>query len=448
MGFRSKRRRDNERGHHAKEKHGEDKSYSGSGRNYFTSPAASLFISGASDEWVQTAKPALDLEIKKECLEEYFRVPAGVVVVVGVPIVEKTFDEPEIVEVVWVQAKIDAAMVIEIARHAAMTAAIVARFPGNANAADRQRSLYDESLKVIDNEAKIALKRSDFEKEFNQLKDAREKRKKEHNENLAKCLKTMTSKIGLSILMRVDELIQANRWRQAYYDLDKILAGSNGGHEHKEAIFRILNQFTWDGKRFDDFINELNRLFEQVLASGWPVNDELRVYHLKQAIYRSSHKIFNDLLKNYEYQVVQTYGDLISRLQQKWAVYQIEKVAKQGREELHVSEVTPDKKSPRRERLPEAHEKVLVLSAGNPNREHVCKECGRKGHLEKDCWTNATCKNCGKKGHVMSHCPEEKAGATAGAKGRDVRFNVAEEEPAKKVKLGDVFKKKYPPKKG
>jgi hypothetical protein len=66
MGFRSKRRRDNERGHHAKEKHGEDKSYSGSGRNYFTSPAASLFISGASDEWVQTAKPALDLEIKKE----------------------------------------------------------------------------------------------------------------------------------------------------------------------------------------------------------------------------------------------------------------------------------------------------------------------------------------------------------------------------------------------
>ena len=48
----------------------------------------------------------------------------------------------------------------------------------------------------------------------------------------------------------------------------------------------------------------------------------------------------------------------------------------------------------------------------------------------------------------MSHCPEEKAGATAGAKGRDVRFNVAEEEPAKKVKLGDVFKKKYPPKKG
>ena len=116
---------------------------------------------------------------------------------------------------------------------------------------------------MIDNESKIGLKRSDLEKEYNQLKDAREKRKKEHNENLAKCLKTMRSKIGLSILMRVDELIQAlaNRWRQAYCDLlDMILAGSNGGHEHKEANFRILNQFTWDGKRFDDFINELNRL--------------------------------------------------------------------------------------------------------------------------------------------------------------------------------------------
>ena len=65
---------------------------------------------------------------------------------------------------------------------------------------------------------------SDFEKEFHQIKDAREKRKKEHNENLAKCLKTMSSKIGSSIQMRVDDLIQANRRRQAYHDLNKIMA--------------------------------------------------------------------------------------------------------------------------------------------------------------------------------------------------------------------------------
>ena len=61
-----------------------------------------------------------------------------------------------------------------------MVAAIAARFPGAPNANDRAAGLYEESLKIIDNVAKFGLKRSDFEKEFHQMKDAREKRKKEH----------------------------------------------------------------------------------------------------------------------------------------------------------------------------------------------------------------------------------------------------------------------------
>jgi hypothetical protein len=35
--------------------------------------------------------------------------------------------------------------------------------------------------------------------------------------------------------MRVNDLLLDNRWRQVYYDLNKDLAGTSGGMEHKEA---------------------------------------------------------------------------------------------------------------------------------------------------------------------------------------------------------------------
>jgi len=269
--------------------------FDGAGPNSITGPVASIYTSGSTSEWVLKVKPDLDTEIRKENLMEYFSVPAGIVVAAGIPIVEKTFDEPEMVEATWIQGKMDAALAIETARSASWEAAMMARFPINAvgagsvaanaaNVIQRTNQRYDESLKVIDNRAKIELKRSDFEREFHALKEAREKRKIQHEVNVAKCLKTVTARIGASILMRVDGLMRSNSWRQVYYDLNVMLTGTTGGHEHKEAILKILQNSVWNGKQFDDFITELNRVFQQVEAAGSPVNDELRQYHLRQAI--------------------------------------------------------------------------------------------------------------------------------------------------------------------
>ena len=179
----------------------------GSGSNVFTSPGAAVFTSGSSSEWVLTVKPELDIEVRKENLEIVFKDPANPPVVAGVALVEHTFNEPELDEDTWVQEKLDAATAIETGRHNQCVVAIQAQYPVGKN---RNKALYEETLKQLENESKM---RSDFQREFQTLNDNRMKRKDKYDENLAKCLKTITAKIGPALLMRVNDLILVNRWR-------------------------------------------------------------------------------------------------------------------------------------------------------------------------------------------------------------------------------------------
>ena len=97
--------------------------------------------------------------------------------------------------------------------------------------AGRNKAQYEETVRQMANQSNIALKRSDFEREFQTLKENRLKRKDKYDEIQAKCLKTITAKIGPALLMRVNELILVNRWTrsQVYHDLNKDLAGTSGG---------------------------------------------------------------------------------------------------------------------------------------------------------------------------------------------------------------------------
>jgi hypothetical protein len=224
-----------------------------------------------------------------------------------------------------------------------------------------------------------------------------------------------------------------------YHDLNNDLAGTSGGMEHKEAIYNILQNYGWTGKDFDVFVSELGRLFEQVESAGWPVNDELKQYHLKASIKKSPNKVFVELLTNYEYNQNRSYGDLLSRLQQKWAIVMIERAAKNSRDELHSVSVTPDKSDkPKKKDKKKGSPKALILSENNPNKDYTCGKCGRKGHVEKDCWNDKlVCYNCGKVGHVSNNCPQARAKMNAAQEEAEEK-----EEAAPKVNLGAIFQKK------
>ncbi|GAV79370.1 zf-CCHC domain-containing protein [Cephalotus follicularis] len=45
----------------------------------------------------------------------------------------------------------------------------------------------------------------------------------------------------------------------------------------------------------------------------------------------------------------------------------------------------------------------------------ACYHCGRKGHLQKDCWRmNRLCLRCGEAGHSVRDCPKSQATAPTG----------------------------------
>jgi hypothetical protein len=69
-----------------------------------------------------------------------------------------------------------------VVRHNQYVAAIRAHYPVGNN---RNKALYEEMLKQLENESKIALKRSGFQREFQTLNDNRTKRSDRYDENLA-----------------------------------------------------------------------------------------------------------------------------------------------------------------------------------------------------------------------------------------------------------------------
>ncbi|GAV75157.1 zf-CCHC domain-containing protein/zf-CCHC_4 domain-containing protein, partial [Cephalotus follicularis] len=56
----------------------------------------------------------------------------------------------------------------------------------------------------------------------------------------------------------------------------------------------------------------------------------------------------------------------------------------------------------------------LASSRSNP-RIGACYHCGRKGHLQKDCWRmNGLCLRCGASGHSVRDCRKSQATAPTG----------------------------------
>ncbi|GAV83385.1 zf-CCHC domain-containing protein/RVP_2 domain-containing protein [Cephalotus follicularis] len=54
-------------------------------------------------------------------------------------------------------------------------------------------------------------------------------------------------------------------------------------------------------------------------------------------------------------------------------------------------------------------------SQGSNTGTGTCYHCGRKGHLQKDCWRmNGLCLRCGAAGHLMKDCPKGQATAAIG----------------------------------
>jgi hypothetical protein len=195
----------------------------------------------------------------------------------------------------------------------------------------------------------------------------------------------------------------------------------------------------------------MTTLFDQVTKSGYNIDDEMKYEYLKKSILKSSNRIFNQILEYADYAENHSYQTLIAKLQVKWSASQmirykdrINNISSSANHlhltEEEVSEVTATEEKVEKKKKGKEH--LLVLSQKNPNKDHTCSLCGKKGHLEAKCFSHMTCELCGQKGHPKFTCPTRPKGGGSGSSG-----GANTQISGTKVKFAETFNSKFPKKK-
>jgi len=243
-------------------------------------------------------------------------------------------------------------------------------------------------------------------------------------------------------------LLHERRFRQAWYQLNEFFSAANGGRESRSAMFDILANVTWNGRDFNGHVEYMTTLYDEVTEAGFPIDEEMKYEYLKKSILRSPNKMFNSILEFADYADNHNYTTLLAKLQIRASADELNnhKDKKIGTNlvnnftNMNVSEnpsntvnnksvtvTNPDKNS--------NSAKLFVLSRNNPNKDHICSLCGKKGHLEDKCFSIMTCEHCGMVGHPKFLCPTVKVPKRRSA------------NTIQKVKFADTFDDKFPKKK-
>jgi hypothetical protein len=374
--------------------------------------------------------------------------PAG-----GGPIVlpELTLVQPEPTHLVNVDQKMVAYDAAILQRYNDTDAAI------NASAL----SATNKDLKAIDNEIKRAEEESrrplileKYEEEFIVAHNTWITKKEKDDVKASTVIATFQTTISPSSLSVVIDLIQARRFRQAWFNLNEHFCATVGGRESRSAMLEILTTAVWNGHDFNSHVNYMTTLFDEVTEGGFDINDEMKYEYLKKSILRSKNSMFNSILEYADYADNHDYASLLAKLQVKASAaalnthrdyvneigvsrdMQLMSLESKPRDN---SESTNHKSKYSGTRDPKS-ERAYVLSGNNPNRDHKCSLCGKFGHLEAKCFTTITCDKCHKKGHPAFLCPSRVQMAKASPRGNVVRGT-------NKVKIADTFNDKYPKKK-
>jgi hypothetical protein len=421
-----------------------------------------LFNTGSSLDWA-IAKNKIQTAFQAAGVWEYVYFPPPAVPLVappgGGPIVlpELTLAQPEPTHANMVDNKIARYDASVIARYNSV-ATIVAI--SGLDEDEELRKNIDNELKRVEDKSKRPQVLEKYEEEFIVGHTAWLVRKEKDELNVSKVISTFQSSISPSSLSVVIDLIQGRRFRQAWSDLNEHFSANVGGRESRSAMLDILVNATWNGTDFNGHVNYMSTLYDEVTEGGFDINDEMKYEYLKKSILRGPNRIFNSILEYADYADDHDYASLLAKLQVKFSATELnehrdrsnENGLNKGMRAMQIGSTSPEstsstmpptqnnsiaKKRTHPMRSPrftgnQTKEKLLVLSASNPHKDHQCNLCGKKGHLESKCFSVMTCEECNKVGHPAFLCPNKIA-----ARSNNIKTN-------NKVKLADAFGDKYP----
>jgi hypothetical protein len=376
-----------------------------------------LFNSGSSLDWARSQPKIVEAFKSADCYE-YVECPAALIpapaVAGGPPVVypEVEFTEAEPLKTVCVDDKLAAYDARILARNTTTINDINAAV--GLSAAERAKQLLEAQIAYGIAQDKRFTIEEDFMKEFISRDSIWRARKKEHNQKICNVIKVFSENIGPSAMGHVSESFRANRFRETWALLNEHLSAVKGGTESRSAAMDMLSRAVWDGKDFSIHIDYMTTLFNQCVSSGYTLDEQLRIDYLANSFKRSSNVMFHKLIDNFNFLTEKRYSDLLSRLQVKASASAMTKNVSDGRHE-YVAATTAgaatvssakgaSKRSAKKQRKDKKSEQAHTTNTKVPD-ERRCHNCGKKGHLEVNCWFKNKCRECGNVGHDARHCP-------------------------------------------
>ena len=332
--------------------------------------------------------------------------------------------------------------------HANMVALINA---AGLNAAETARQLLANNQDLAKKQFDRAKRRDDNEKIHLSQTSLYQSNKKDFQRKESNCIKVFTTYIGQSALSIVKTHFEQNKFRRAWYELDKHYSADSGGRQTRTAIYNILNSLKFEGRNLTTHLKNFEDLVEQSVSLGHNIDDDIRFQLLFNSIKNGNNRDYDKTLEYCEWNN-ESYADFISRLQTKSSQLLLE-----GSVTSSVPQVTPEKvNNVNLNKLLSTKEGKKFIAAAledskssnsnsnsnnNSNKNSVtvkCELCSRLGHSKKSCWGNNKCPTCGvmdkshnpffcARNHKANNVGDEEQAAPAGKKNTGRKVSLANE---------------------
>jgi hypothetical protein len=237
----------------------------------------------------------------------------------------------------------------------------------------------------------------EFEKHYNSLITKHQREVKEFKAKQATCLGVFHKMLSEGVRSRVSELLNEDRFREAWYRLCELYSPTAGGQATIQSVIEYFQKYVWTQGTIIDHIEVLHKLSTQCASAGVIHTDASRLYNLYRSVEESEYTEYNDLIS-----ICRTMNfpldDVENRLIQRFAELETRKDTNDPRDKLKnvsINEVSADPRVPKKSQVPKKNE----------DSKKTCDNCGRTGHEEKDCYRLQPCIFC-QKSHNPLYCKE------------------------------------------
>jgi hypothetical protein len=420
-----------------------------------------LFHIGSSIDWVKAKEKIINVFKAADCYELIFYPPDLLPIAPGDDYVEYKITEKE-PDINFVNIKMNEYNTTIQKIHDDKLAALNNLAPGVMSQNDTEKLIYTLGNHLIDHQGKRHDKTQEFERDYNHRVNYWKIQMSNYNIKVAACIRIFNECISPSALSVVKGLLNDNKFRKAWVVLNENLSANNGGIDSQTAVMDIVTKITWNGRDFNNHLNQMNMLFDQCDEADFKLSDRLKYQYFIKSIQRSSNNIFEKIIDQFSYmdEADRNLPRLINAMQIKTSAVEIENISKsfdrsnnnnnnsnnkQNNKVLTIS--NEENNNSKKIKVNDSNNKsnsslnmqVNKLSINNPNKDHTCTICNKKGHLESKCFTQLECPKCGEIGHPEYLCDRMS---------KSVKKNVQiDGKVSNKVNLKTNFLNKHPKKK-